>query len=660
MFCPSCNAPNREDAKFCKSCGHSLRVEQAATPEQVSGSGGANGSGSTPESAAPASTAPTPEEGAQQVTTSAPAESAGSAQAPASAQTPAPRDEEPVSAPEDPALAPTLILSPDKVLAYRSRFWSQEQPATGEASQGAQQQSASSETALSGTTAETHAQEPAPHIADQPTVVMQPVNEQQPTSANNSQLADQPTLQMSGLTESGEGSAPGAPVSAAPGASAAPSAEQSAPPAFDGQPAPALEESAEQKEASQPMTDQTASEEASQTEQQQQAASVPGGAFAPLAVGETLIGRYEITHILSETPEEHTYQVIDHQGSQHCWNCGSEQNAEGDEFCIDCGASMLDVPYVLHEYPASGGPATEANLFQGSIVNTFIDKDRTYAVEQPAINQSPFPQGVQLLAASNSDAGNVRRSEPNEDSTLVLQLQRVHESQSTPCGIFIVADGLGGHDNGQVASRMTVNIIAERMTRELLGLPLQQEREGAEVKALDEDDLVGLLRNTIEEANASLCQKNQRDKTDMGSTLTGYMIVNEQAYIVNVGDSRTYMVRGGQIYQLTTDHSLVGQLVAGGLIEPDDVYTHPQRSQIFRSLGDKPNVAVDVFKQQLLPGDILLSCSDGLWEMVRNPQIESILNNAPDPQTACARLIDAANTNGGEDNVSAVVTFVRG
>jgi serine/threonine protein phosphatase PrpC len=137
------------------------------------------------------------------------------------------------------------------------------------------------------------------------------------------------------------------------------------------------------------------------------------------------------------------------------------------------------------------------------------------------------------------------------------------------------------------------------------------------------------------------------------------MIEGDYAYILNVGDSRTYMVRGGQIYQLTNDHSLVGQLVAGGLIQPDDVYTHPQRSQIFRSLGDKPNVQIDIFKQQLHPGDILLSCSDGLWEMVRNPQIESILNNAPDPQMACTQLLEAANTNGGEDNVSAVVVFVR-
>jgi serine/threonine protein phosphatase PrpC len=145
----------------------------------------------------------------------------------------------------------------------------------------------------------------------------------------------------------------------------------------------------------------------------------------------------------------------------------------------------------------------------------------------------------------------------------------------------------------------------------------------------------------------------------MGSTITGFMIVGDHAYILNVGDSRTYLLRDSTLRQLTNDHSLVGQLVAGGLIEPDDVYTHPQRSQIFRSLGDKLNVQIDIFKQQVHPGDILLSCSDGLWEMIRNPQIEEILINATDPQSACSRLIETANNNGGEDNVSAVVVHVR-
>jgi serine/threonine protein phosphatase PrpC len=380
--------------------------------------------------------------------------------------------------------------------------------------------------------------------------------------------------------------------------------------------------------------------------------------FPVLAVGALVTGRYEVTQVISDESSEHLYQVTDHQGYQHCWNCGSEENAEGDEFCITCGAELINASYIMHEYPAESNN-NEAHVLQGAIIHTFVDQGHTYVIEQPQATQTAFPNGVYLLAASDSDAGDVRRSEPNEDSTLVLQLQRVHESLSTPVGVFIVADGMGGHENGQGASRAAISTIADRIIRDLFMPPLQSEKTSGTLQSFDEDTLVATLHGAVEDANAALCQANQRDKSDMGSTLTGFMVVGDHAYIINVGDSRTYMLRDSTLYQLTTDHSLVGQLVAGGLIEPDDVYTHPQRSQIYRSLGDKLNVQIDIFKQQLHPGDRLLSCSDGLWEMVRNPQITDILNVAPDPQTAATQLIDAANANGGEDNVSTVIVFVR-
>ncbi|HCI82366.1 MAG TPA: protein phosphatase, partial [Ktedonobacter sp.] len=153
-----------------------------------------------------------------------------------------------------------------------------------------------------------------------------------------------------------------------------------------------------------------------------------------------------------------------------------------------------------------------------------------------------------------------------------------------------------GHANGQGASRMIINGIAQRMMNNLFLPPLNSEEAGQEVKPLEDTDLIAMLKEAVQESNNELVQANQRNKSDAGSTLTGFMIVNDHAYIINVGDSRTYLLREGTLYQLTTDHSLVAQLVAGGLIEPDDVYTHPQRSQIFRSLGDKNNVQIDDFK----------------------------------------------------------------
>ena len=192
-----------------------------------------------------------------------------------------------------------------------------------------------------------------------------------------------------------------------------------------------------------------------------------------------VIGRYEVTQVVSDGEQENVYQVVDRQGYQRCWNCGSTQNTEGDEFCIDCGAELLDSPYVMHEYASTGSKDAEFAVLSGTIVNTFMDGERTYAIELPQVEQNVFPNGIHLVAATDSDAGNVRRSEPNEDSTLAVMLERVHELLSQPVGVFIVADGLGGHDNGQLASRVAVNIIAERVVRDLLAAPLQEEKAGA-------------------------------------------------------------------------------------------------------------------------------------------------------------------------------------
>jgi serine/threonine protein phosphatase PrpC len=627
MICPTCNVPNRDDAKFCKSCGQPLQVQPVPASEPALSDHIPNTPISAQEDQASSNVQQKVEEQQPEYTFS-----------------------EEV---DDISLEPTLILTPEKMIAYQSKRWQRQLERNGASASG----SSGADIPKSETTSDQLAAQT--ENADISSTVPAPDAEQAQDTDDTLDIVDMPTVDISTANDVEEIPPPQAESLA--------TSEESI--SSDESVSAASDEKDEVKKAGETeAAEVTSEEEKSETMQEptdQHETTAPTNSFPILAIGEQILGRYEVTQVLSESANEHVYQVIDHQGYQHCWNCGSEQNAEGDEFCINCGASMLDVPYIMHEYSAeqsseeTNGHIEDAHVLQGTIVNTFVEHGHTYMIEQQQVEQNPFPNGVQLLVASASDAGDVRRSEPNEDSTLVLLLQRVHESISIPSGVFIVADGLGGHDNGQVASRMTINIIAEHLLKELLTVPLTAEKNGEPVKPFDEDALIELFRDSVEEANKALCQKNQLDKTDMGSTITGFMVVGEHAYILNVGDSRTYMLRSKQLYQLTTDHSLVGQLVAGGLIEPDDVYTHPQRSQIFRSLGDKPNVQIDIFKQELLPGDILLSCSDGLWEMVRNPQIESILDNAPEPETACTQFIEAANANGGEDNISAVVVFVR-
>lgn len=149
-----------------------------------------------------------------------------------------------------------------------------------------------------------------------------------------------------------------------------------------------------------------------------------------------------------------------------------------------------------------------------------------------------------------------------------------------------------------------------------------------------------------------------KSQSGMGTTLAAVLMINKMAYIANVGDSRVYLLEHGQIRQITNDHSLVASLVAAGGITPEEVYTHPQRNIITRYLGTEPDVEVDLFTEELHLGDSLLLCSDGLWEMVRDREIQEVAIKGDDAQSACAKLIKLANRNGGVDNMSVIMVKV--
>ena len=275
---------------------------------------------------------------------------------------------------------------------------------------------------------------------------------------------------------------------------------------------------------------------------------------------------------------------------------------------------------------------------------------------------------IKITAAGQSDAG--REREKNEDWFYLRVVQSLQEELS---GLFVVADGMGGHLAGEVASQLTVETLesefsrSPRATRKLDAKARQAWEQGGDVTtsaaaaAAADAPVYAAIRAAVQRANQVVRDYTQRypdQAHDAGSTVTMAVVKGWTAYIANVGDSRTYLLRHGRLVQITTDHSLVAGLVAAGRIQPEEIYSHPQRNVVYRSLGSDPQVEVDITRQPLQPGDRLLLCSDGLWEMVRDPQITTLLEGAPDVWEANDRLIQMANEHGGHDNITAIVVRV--
>jgi serine/threonine protein phosphatase PrpC len=307
-------------------------------------------------------------------------------------------------------------------------------------------------------------------------------------------------------------------------------------------------------------------------------------------------------------------------------------------------------------------PATDPNLrtIASSGENFAASQSDSPTIEEPYFEATMFLPGSaprwEVRMGVASDVGRARQGRPNEDTALALTFGYAGDAVPMPLTLGIVADGLGGHENGQRAGRLAARIIV-RSVLQNLWIPLLA---GETAPSKDPAELGTVLRAAILEANVHLCKLNRSEGGDMGCTVTALIANGEAACVANVGDSRTYLCSGRELHRVTTDHSLVARLVAAGMLNPDDVYTHPQRSQIYRSLGDEVDVQVDLFPHRLRVGESFILCSDGLWEMVRDPQIERQITHATlgDPQALARQLISMANEHGGEDNVSVVVAQV--
>jgi serine/threonine protein phosphatase PrpC len=273
---------------------------------------------------------------------------------------------------------------------------------------------------------------------------------------------------------------------------------------------------------------------------------------------------------------------------------------------------------------------------------------------RPAMPSGEFSFGWSLNQGSTGpgiawDPGLKRKGRPNEDSVLSIRGTCNFAERLQPFELHIVADGMGGHAQGRLASHLAIRGMLETV---IPGLVACQE--------IDSEQVIDILIDGVHWANQVIYQYGQEHNADMGTTVTAALLLDESAYIINVGDSRTYIYRpGAGLTQITRDHSLVARMVETGAIAPEDIYTHPDRNKVYRGLGDKTDVTVDWFVLPVQANDLLLLCSDGLWEMVRDPKIAEILQTyASSPMLASNALLRAALQGGGSDNVSTLVVKV--
>jgi serine/threonine protein phosphatase PrpC len=270
-----------------------------------------------------------------------------------------------------------------------------------------------------------------------------------------------------------------------------------------------------------------------------------------------------------------------------------------------------------------------------------------------------------LSVAGLTDVGRERKL--NEDR---LYYKVVQSSEEGSLGLFIVADGMGGHLAGEVASQWTVKTLKRELaplfrpqdpsvTRRLDAEALVAVGSGVTVR-LDETDLARLLEHAVERANQVLlgyARKHAEEAADMGSTLTLAVVEGNRVTVASVGDSRAYLWRNGWLRQLTDDHSVPGALLRQGQITPEEADAHPHRHVLYRALGLKTGVEVDIYPSlELRHGDALLLCSDGLWDMLAPAEkLATFLTPETSPLVTCRRLVDAANEAGGEDNITVLL-----
>ena len=307
------------------------------------------------------------------------------------------------------------------------------------------------------------------------------------------------------------------------------------------------------------------------------------------------------------------------------------------------GASVAAQPIAPVAEPAPlpvAAPEAELLLLDTDETRHFGDTTRSLASSVP---QLATLLGERVLsAAALRDIGRERQENQDHCCAQIFTFPSDHNDLTQ--GLFIVADGMGGHHDGGYASKLALTTVMQAVLAEFMQPLLGGERRAPQP----------VMQAAVQAANAAVYEAGQAAGNDMGTTCTAVLLDGQQLITAHVGDTRALLIGGG-VKQITTDHSAVGRLIAIGALTPEEAADHPLRSHLYRSVGQHPEVTVDVTTTTLHDESHLVVCSDGLWGLVPEAEIVDIVTEAPTAQLAARHLIARANLLGGHDNISAVV-----
>lgn len=289
---------------------------------------------------------------------------------------------------------------------------------------------------------------------------------------------------------------------------------------------------------------------------------------------------------------------------------------------------------------------------------TALEDHRVVDVDEvAAMGTRPLPPletiepqpGQRLRFGLLSDVGMVRSN--NQDAVYGMVSSGTSNDDLPDFGLFIVADGMGGHQEGERASAITTATVTRYVLQKIYTPMLEQRMNDPE-----QPSIADVMRAAVQSANEAVTG----EIPEGGTTATIAIILGDLVYVAHVGDSRAYLLNGDDIEQITRDHSLVQRLIELDQLTPEEAITHPQRNVLYKAIGQSETLEVDTITRRLQPRACVLLCSDGLWNLVPEETIQEVVRQSAHPQDACNVLVKMANERGGPDNITVVLVQAPG